>query len=78
LAPEIPIDGRIFTDFGSVWEVNPSGSEVEDSGSLRASSGVGFTWRSNFGPIGVDVGFPWIKESYDKDETVRVNFGTRF
>ena len=78
LAPEIPIDGRIFTDFGSVWEVNPTGSEVEDSKSLRASSGVGFTWRSNFGPIGVDVGFPWLKESYDKDETVRINFGTRF
>ncbi len=78
LPPEIPVTGRVFTDLGTLWEVNPSGTEVADSGSLRASSGVGFTWRSAFGPIGFDVAFPWLKEDYDRDEMLRVNFGTRF
>lgn len=78
LPQEIPVTGRVFTDVGSLWEVNPSGAGVEDSGSLRASSGLGFTWRSNFGPIGIDLAFPWLKEDYDREETVRVNFGTRF
>lgn len=78
LPSEIPMTGRIFTDFGSLWGVNPSGSEVEDTKSIRAASGVGFTWRSTFGPIGVDIAFPWLKEDFDQDETVRINFGTRF
>ncbi|MCG8509146.1 MAG: outer membrane protein assembly factor BamA [Rhodospirillales bacterium] len=78
LPQEIPISGRVFTDVGSLWEINPSDTGVQDSDSLRAASGVGFTWRSNFGPIGLDVALPWLKEDFDREETVRVNFGTRF
>jgi outer membrane protein insertion porin family len=78
LPPEIPVNGRVFTDVGSVWEVNPTGPEVQDEASLRAASGIGFTWRSNFGPIGLDLALPWLKEDFDRDENIRVNFGTRF
>ncbi|MBL6928849.1 MAG: outer membrane protein assembly factor BamA [Rhodospirillales bacterium] len=75
---EIPVNGRVFTDFGGLTELSDTGTEVQDTGSLRAASGVGFTWRSNFGPIGLDLGFPWLKEDFDREETIRVNFGTRF
>ena len=75
---EIPVNGRVFTDIGGLSEVSDAGSEIKDTGSLRASSGFGFTWRSNFGPIGLDIGLPWLKEDFDRDENVRVNFGTRF
>lgn len=78
LPSELPINGRFFTDFGSLTELSSTGPEVQDSGSIRASTGVGFTWRSTFGPIGIDLAYPWMKESYDRDEILRVNFGTRF
>jgi outer membrane protein insertion porin family len=51
---------------------------VADEGSVRVSTGVGVAWNSPFGPISVDFGIPVIKESYDKKELFRVNFGTRF
>jgi outer membrane protein insertion porin family len=78
LPTELPVAGRAFTDFGSLTQLAESGSDVVDSGSIRASSGVGFTWRSGFGPIGFDLALPWLKETYDRDEIFRVNFGTRF
>jgi len=78
LPSEIAINGRLFTDFGTLTEISSSGSEIRDSGSIRAASGIGFTWRSTFGPIGIDLAYPWMKESYDRDEVLRVNFGTRF
>ena len=44
----------------------------------RISTGLGIKWRSPFGPIRVDVAFPIVKESFDKEELVNFNFGTRF
>jgi outer membrane protein insertion porin family len=40
--------------------------------------GFGVTWVSPFGPIGVDVGVPVKKESFDESELLRINFGTSF
>ncbi len=30
------------------------------------------------GPIAVDLGFPVVKQSFDKTQLFRFNFGTRF
>ncbi len=78
LPNEFNIKGRVFSDFGSVGGVNPSNANVFDTGSVRASVGAGLGWASPFGPIAVDFGVPVLKESLDKDELIRVNFGTRF
>jgi len=78
LPDELAIKGRVFTDFGSLWELTPKDSDVGDSSALRASVGVGLTWVSPFGPIGIDLGQAILKESYDETEIFRVNFGTRF
>jgi outer membrane protein insertion porin family len=78
LPNEFGIKGRVFTEAGSLFTVDESGPEVVDSGSLRVSSGVGLSWRTPFGPIRLDLGFPIIKESYDQEELFRFSFGTRF
>ncbi len=78
LPDELGVSGRIFTDFGSSGRLDPTNATTEDSGSLRMSVGTGVTWESPFGPLGLDFAFPVVKESYDKKEYVRVNFGARF
>ncbi len=78
LPNELGISAKVFTDFGSSGKLNASGSNVSDTGSVRASVGTGITWVSPFGPIGLDLGVPVMKEKFDQTETVRVNFGTRF
>ncbi len=76
---ELGIKGHGFSDFGSLFEVdNASGFDVVDDSTLRVSAGVGLSWRSPFGPIRVDLGFPLADEDYDKEENFRFSFGTRF
>lgn len=78
LPTELGMNGRIFTDMGSIGQLTPTNSTTEDTGSIRVSSGIGFTWASPFGPLGMDIGYPLVKESYDEKELIRVNFGTKF
>lgn len=78
LPEEFGIQGHAFSDFGALWNVPYSGSEVVDESNLRASAGIGISWRSPFGPIRVDYAEPISKEDYDETETFRFNFGTRF
>lgn len=78
LPTEFGISGKVFSDFGSTGSVSPSGTNVQDTGAIRASVGFGIGWVSPFGPISVDLGFPFAKEDLDETETFRVNFGTRF
>ncbi len=78
LPDELGVSGRVFTDMGSSGRINPSNSDVSDTGNLRASAGAGFGWVSPFGPVNVDFGFPLLKDSVDIKETIRLNFGTRF
>ncbi len=78
LPEELGVTGRIFTDFGSSGSLTPVNATTEDEASLRMGVGAGVTWISPFGPLGVDLAFPVLKESFDEEEYVRVNFGARF
>jgi len=78
LPAELGVSGRVFTDLGSIGKLSPKNSTTEDPGSIRVASGIGMTWTSPFGPLGMDLGFPLVKEDFDEEELVRVNFGTRF
>jgi len=78
LPKEVGLSGRVFLDAGSSWDIDSDGAGIGDSSKLRVSSGVGLSWRSPFGPIRVDLGFPIMKESYDKTEPFRFSFGTKF
>lgn len=80
LPQELDIRGRVFTDVGSSWQMATQGRNnlVNDSSAPRLSVGTGVTWVSPFGPLGIDLGFALIKESFDDTEILRLNFGTRF
>lgn len=67
-----------FSDFGSLWNLDESGSGILDESSVRASAGLGMSWRSPFGPIRVDYAVPVAKEDYDGEQNFRFDFGTRF
>ena len=80
LPDELGLFGHAFTDVGSLSHVQIStpNPNVVDNGSVRAASGLGLQWRSPMGPIGIDFAVPFLKESYDKTQQFRFNFGTRF
>ena len=72
------VSGHAFTDVGSLWGLDESGSGLVDENTLRASGGVGLTWRSPMGPVRVDLSKPYVKEDYDVEQVFRFSFGTRF
>ena len=78
LPKEMGITGKVFSDFGTVTQVNPTGATVVDTGALRASGGAGVSWVSPLGPISLDFAQAFMKESHDETEMMRVNFGTKF
>lgn len=78
LPNEFGIKGRLFTEVGALWDTSDSGPEVVDSASPRVSIGTGVQWKSPLGLIRVDFGVPIVKEDYDEEELVRINFGSRF
>ncbi len=75
---EMGVEGHAFTDMGSLWGIDENGAGLVDESSIRASAGVGFSWRSPMGPIRVDFAQPFVKEDYDEKEVFRFSFGTRF
>jgi outer membrane protein insertion porin family len=85
LPQELGLSGRVFTDFGSLFNIdldrsNPTLANVvvEQSSKLRLSAGTGVSWKSPLGPIRLDVAYPILKQTFDKKEFFRVGFGTRF
>jgi outer membrane protein insertion porin family len=92
LPKEFGLSGRIFTDFGTLYSIQPTNivltpaqvaagvqqPMVQQSPAIRASAGVGVSWKSPVGPIRLDVAYPFRKEGFDKTQVFRVSFGTRF
>ncbi len=78
LPEEFDIKGSVFSDFGSVWNIDDPFPNLVDDNSTRASVGVGLGWVSPFGPLRVDFASAILKEDYDKTQTFSFNFGTRF
>ena len=78
LPRELGMRAFVFSDFGTLWETDAKGANVVDDPSLRASMGVGLSWRSPFGPLRISFAAPVKREKYDRDEIIRINFGTRF
>lgn len=79
LPEEYGIRASVFSDFGTLYDVDATGAtSVLDDPSLRLSVGAGISWDSPFGPIRVDFAKALLKESYDKTQVFRFSFGTKF
>jgi len=78
LPEELGFKGETFIDAGSLYNSDASGSTVLDSSALRASAGIGISWTSPIGPIKIDFAEPIMKQSYDRTQIFRFDFGTRF
>jgi len=78
LPKELGVRGHAFNDLGSLFNLDETGANIVDESSLRASAGVGLSWRSPLGPIRLDFSIPYLKEDYDEEEHFRFDFGTRF
>lgn len=82
---EFGISASAFFDFGTLYGID---GELLDSagvplpingtGSLRMSAGIGFSWKSPFGPIRFDFARAIKKEDFDETEFFQFNVGTRF
>jgi len=75
---ELGIKGKAFVDAGTVGDTDLRFATLTDNASLRVSIGTGIAWSSPFGPVSLDLGVPILKESFDKEELFRFNFGTKF
>ncbi|RMD62594.1 MAG: outer membrane protein assembly factor BamA, partial [Alphaproteobacteria bacterium] len=78
LPEEYDIRGRVFLDACSAWDLDKSNSSVLDENTPRVAGGIGVTWRSPFGPIVLDFGFPIVKEDFDETQVLNFSFGTQF
>ena len=79
LPKELGIKGKVFSDAGYIGKpdgYNPETMEYKDS--LRASVGTGILWQSPMGMINLDFAVPVLKESGDKTQVFRLNFGKGF
>ena len=78
LPEDLGVRGHLFTDFGTLSDIDESDPSIVDEDSLRVSVGAGISWRSPLGPIRVDLGFPVVDEEFDEKEPFRFSFGTSF
>ena len=83
LPKEFGVQGLLFTDIGTVGGTDKSvvgtlADPIQQSSAPRAASGFGVIWKSPMGPINIDLAYPWMRESYDKVQIFRLNFGQRF
>ena len=71
-----PLKGVIFTDFGTLFDIDSDQqTNILDSRKLRLSVGVGVKWSSPFGPFGLYFGFPLLSSDEDKIEYISFKVG---
>ncbi|MFO0987855.1 MAG: outer membrane protein assembly factor BamA [Alphaproteobacteria bacterium] len=78
LPKEFGIQGRLFADVGSAFDIDINDPRVRERNSPRIAAGVGVSWQSPFGPLRVDLGYPVVKYEGDKTQFFHFRFGARF
>jgi outer membrane protein insertion porin family len=83
LPEDFGIYGGLFSDFGTLWDLETTslqgvGYSIDDSLKMRGSVGASLFWDSLFGPLRVNVAYPFLKEDGDREEIFRLTAGTRF
>jgi outer membrane protein insertion porin family len=52
--------------------------EKLDLGELRASTGIGLSWLSPFGPLKISFAIPLNARAGDQEQRIQFTFGTGF
>ena len=78
LPKEFGIQGRIFADVGSAFDIDLDSPRILERTAPRIAAGVGVSWQSPFGPLRVDLGYPIVKFEGDKTQVFHFRFGARF
>ncbi|HYB97959.1 MAG TPA: outer membrane protein assembly factor BamA [Candidatus Limnocylindrales bacterium] len=68
------VKGVIFFDAGNAFS-QEEGIELSE---MRLSAGLGVRWLSPFGPLRIEVGFPFNAKKADEESLVLFSFGTPF
>ncbi|QJC27869.1 outer membrane protein assembly factor BamA [Anaplasma platys] len=77
LPENLGIRGSVFCDVASLYGLDYADTDGYKTSTLpRVSIGFGFSWRSPFGPIRVDFGFPLVMEKFDVRDTMRITTDT--
>jgi outer membrane protein insertion porin family len=89
LPSDYGISLSLFTDVGTLGHIagdvgikncgnNRGGGApcIKDNLALRASGGLAIGWKSPFGPVQIDIGIPFKREGYDKEQIIRFSAGT--
>ena len=93
LPQEYGIKAYGFSDFGALGGIEesnkpvvgfngvlitPSPNGIFNSFALRASAGIGVSWKSPFGLVRVNIAYPFLKQDLDKGQVLNFNFGSHF
>ncbi len=84
ISADLGITGRAFVDVGGLQGLKQDAftSSLQAVGTNnfepRVGAGLGVSWRSPFGLINIDIGYPVVKQQYDREQIFRFGFGTRF
>ena len=78
LPKEFGIQGRLFADVGSAFDIDISDPRLLERKAPRIAAGVGVSWQSPFGPLRVDLGYPLVKYEGDRTQVFHFRFGARF
>jgi outer membrane protein insertion porin family len=78
LLPELEnFDFNLFADAANVWGIDYD-SKLDDSGSIRSSTGLSVNVLTPIGPLNFAWALPITKSSTDETENFRFDIGTTF
>jgi outer membrane protein insertion porin family len=72
------MDGSVIVDPVTGQQTFTSPLCVQDTLAPRASAGLSINWRSPFGPVSIDIGYPYLSEPYDRVQAIRFSTSTNF
>ncbi|MCU7611274.1 outer membrane protein assembly factor BamA [Anaplasma capra] len=73
LPEHLGIKGSVFADVASLSRLDSVVVGYDTSDLPRLSVGFGFSWKSPFGPVRIDFGFPLVKEKFDIRDKIRIS-----
>lgn len=74
----LDLRGSFFVDAGTLSRISAKSPNILKSDLIRSSIGLGLVWKSPFGAMRLDFGFPMTSELYDKKKIVSFSIGKIF